>query len=162
MGIFNLFKKEKKSIDCNSIKDSTDLYPKSSISVVLVQTDSGKPSTGWIDLAYVDYGYKKCFPFNLQFNIEIPENQKDSDKLEIETIEEYFVNELKKGCITHLIARVGTDFGLIMDMYIDNVHFASKKLAEMYEDPNKLVEFGCGFNKDPKWKEYNRITKLTQ
>lgn len=30
----------------------------------------------------------------------------------------------------------------------------------MYEDHNKLVEFGCGFNHDPKWKEYMRIAKL--
>ena len=162
MGIFDLFKKEKESIDCNSIKDSTDLYPQNSISVVMVQTASGKPATGWVDLGYENYKYRKCCPFNLQFNIEISDNQTESDELDFGTIEDYFINELKKGCITHPVARVATDFGFIMDLYVDNAEFASQKLAEMYEDPNKLVEFGCGFNKDPKWKEYNKIIKLTK
>lgn len=162
MGIFDLFKKDQDRIDCNSINDSPDLYPQHSISVVMVQTDTGKLATGWVDLAYVDYKYKKCFPFNLQFNIEISADQAESDQLDFGTIEDYFINELKKGCITHPVARVATDFGFIMDIYVDNAEFASQKLTEMYEDPNKLVEFGCGFNKDPKWKEYKRITKLTQ
>jgi len=160
MGILDLFKSHKEKIDCGSIKDSPDLYPTNSISLVMTQTESGKPATGWLDLAYEDYPFKKCCPFNLQFNVEIPENQTEREQLDFGTIEDYFINELKKGCITHLVARVATDFGFIMDVYVDNVEFASQKLADMYEDPNKLVEFGCGFNKDPKWKEYNRITKL--
>lgn len=159
MGIFDIFKRDKKKIDCESIKESADLYPENSISVVMVQTDSGKPATGWIDLAYEDYKFKKCCPFNLQFSVEISENDTD---LDFGTIEDYFVNELKEGCITHPVARVATDFGFIMDVYIDNSDFASKKLTEMYEDPKKMVEFGCGLNRDPKWKEYHRITKLTK
>lgn len=162
MGIFDIFKKNKENIDCESFKESVDLYPKNSISVVMVQTDSGKPATGWIDLAYMDYKYKKCCPFNLQFNVEISEKESESEELDFGTIEDYFINELKKGCVTHTVARVATDFGFIMDIYVDNSEFASKKLNEMYEDENKLVEFGCGFNHDPKWKEYNRITKLTK
>lgn len=162
MGIFGIFKRGKENIDCNSIRDSADLYPQNSISVIMVQTDSGKAATGWVDLAYVNYKYKKCCPFNLQFNVEISDSQAESDELDFGTIEDYFINELKKGCVTHPVARVTTDFGFIMDMYIDDTKFASKKLAEIYEDPNKIVEFGCGFNKDPKWKEYNRITKLTK
>jgi hypothetical protein len=162
MGIFDIFKKDKEYIDCNSIKDSSDLYPQNSISVVMIQTDSGKPVTGWIDLAYVNYKYKKCCPFNLQFNVEISENENETKELDFGKVEDYFINELKKGCITHPVARVATDFGFIMDIYVDNSEFASKKLNEMYEDENKLVEFGCGFNHDPKWKEYSRITKLTK
>jgi hypothetical protein len=162
MGILDIFKTNKEKIDCETYKESADLYPKNSISVVMVQTESGKPATGWVDLAYVDYKFKKCCPFNLQFSVEIPENNTESDELDFGTIEGYFINELKKGCITHPVARVATDFGFIMDIYVDDAELASKKLSEMYEDPNKLVEFGCGFNKDSKWKEYNRIAELTK
>lgn len=162
MGIFDIFKNDNEKVDCNSFKNSDELYPQNSFSVVMVKTDSGKPATGWVDLAYVDYKFKKCCPFNLQFSIEIIENETESKGIEFKTIENYFIDELKKGCITHLVARVATDFGFIMDVYIDNVEFATKKLSEMYADQNRLVEFGCGFNKDPKWKEYNRITKLTK
>jgi len=162
MGLFDIFKRENKKVDCAAMRDSADVYPKNLISVIMLQTESGKPATGWVDLAYVEYEFKKCCPFNLQFSVEISENNTKSDELDDGTIEDYFINELKKGCITHPVARVATDFGFKMDMYVDNVDFASKKLAEMYENPNKLVEFGCGINSDPKWKEYNRITKLTK
>jgi hypothetical protein len=162
MGFFQIFRKDKKSINCSSIINSMDLYPQNSISILMVQTDTRKAATGWVDLAYEDYKYKKCCPFNLQFNIEISDNNIKSEEFDYGTIEDYFINELKKGCITHPVARVASDFGFIMDIYIDNAQFASKKLSEMYEDPNKLVEFGCEFNEDPNWKEYSRITKLTK
>lgn len=162
MGFFDIFKRENKNVDCDSMRESADLYPKNLISVIMIQTESGKPATGWVDLAYVEYEFKKCCPFNLQFSVEISEKNTESDELDYGTIEDYFINDLKKGCVTHPVARVATDFGFIMDMYVDNADFASKKLTEMYENPNKLVEFGCGINKDPKWKEYIRITKLTK
>lgn len=162
MGLFDIFKKDEVRVDCSSMKESTDVYPKNSFSMLMVQTESGKPATAWVDLAYEDYKYKKCCPFNLQFSIEISDKQAESNELDLGAIEDYFVKELKKVCITHPVARVETDFGFIMDVYVDNAESASQMLAEMYEDPNKLVEFGCGFNKDPKWKEYRRITKLAK
>ena len=144
-------------MDWNLVKTSNQAYPENSISLIMVQTDSGNPATGWVDMAYTDYPYKKQCPFNLQFAIEIDEN---SGELDFGTIEDYFINALKKGCVVHPVARVATDFGCIMDVYVDDADFASKLLTEMHEDPNKIVEFGCGFNQDPKWKEYARITKL--
>ncbi|QIE58986.1 DUF695 domain-containing protein [Rasiella rasia] len=125
----------------------------------MVQSESGKPATGWVDMGYVDYKFKKCCPFNLQFSVEIPN---DNDTIDFATLEDYFVDELKKGCVVHLVARVATDFGFIMDMYIDDAEFASEKLAGLLEDDTKMVEFGCGFNQDPKWKEYKRIVKMVK
>lgn len=156
MGLFNLFKKNQNNVNCSEIISSENIYPNESISVVLTQTESGKPATGWINLAYTDYAYKKCFPYNLQFSIELDE----SEELSFDQLEDYFINELKKGCIVHPVARVSTDFGFIMDAYIDDYEFASKMLSELYENKNKLVEFGCGFKKDTKWKEYRRIIRL--
>ena len=162
MRILDIFKPNNEKADCQSFKDATDIYPQNSISVIMVQTDSGKPATGWVDLGYTDYKFKKCCPFNLQFNIEISENDIESGSLDFGKIEDYFVDELKKGCIAHPVARVATDFGFIMDIYVDNPDFATKKLTEMYADPEKLVAFGCGFNHDPKWKEYKRIANLVR
>ena len=162
MGIGNIFKKTKGSIDCASIKNADDLYPQNSLTIVMTQTESGNVGTGWIDLAYEDYKYKSCFPHNLQFEVDILEKDVDSDNLDYGTLEDYFVNALKKGCITHPVSRVATDKGFIMDIYVDDADFAMNLLTEMYEDPNKIVDFGCGFNHDPKWKEYSRIIKMTQ
>lgn len=161
MGIFDIFKGKKEDIDWNSVKNSDKIYPSNSISVIMTQSESGKPTTGWVDMGYIDYEFKRCCPYNLQFSVEIDESD-SSKELDFETLEDYFVNELKKGCIVHPVARVATDFGFIMDLYIDDSEFAVETLGKLYENPNKLVEFGCGFNRDPKWKEYNRITKLTE
>lgn len=163
MGIFDVFKRNKEVVDCESMKQSPELYPSPSISLVMVTTDSGKLGTGWVDLSYVNYPFKPCCSYNLQFTIEVPDDDEEQEEeLDFDTLENYFIQELKKGCIAHAVARVATDNGFIMDVYVDDVDFASKVLTEMYENPNKLVEFGCGVHHDPKWKEYNRITKLTK
>ena len=158
MGIFDLFKRKQEDINWNSIKLSDGAYPQNSISLVVTQTEDGKPATGWIDMAYIDYKYKKYCPFNLQFSIEY----KGSEEPDVTTIEDYFIDALRKGCIVHPVARIATDFGFIMDLYVDDPEFASSTLTKLYENPNKIVEFGCGFNHDPAWKEYLRITKLTK
>jgi len=159
MGLFDIFSSNKEKVDCNNFKNESKIYPENSISVVMTQSENGMPATGWVDMGYAEYKFKRCCPFNLQFTVEIPE---DNDELDFGTVEDYFVEELKKGCITHPVSRVATDFGFIMDIYVDDAEFASKKLTEMFEDENKIVEFGCGFNKDPKWKEYKRITKMAE
>jgi hypothetical protein len=126
----------------------------------MTQSESGKPATGWVDLGYKEYTYKKYCPFNLQFNIWI--DKTTPEELEMGSIEDYFTDILKKGCVVHPVARVATDFGMIMDLYIDNPDFAQQVLGELSESDKKLVEFGCGFNHDPKWKEYDRITQLAK
>lgn len=162
MGITDLFKRSIAQVDCGSIKNAADLYPQSSFTLLMVQTEAGNPGTGWVDLGYVDYKYKACFPHNLQFEVDIFDKDVGSDDLDYGRIEDYFVNELKKGCIPHAVSRVTTDKGFIMDIYVDDSDYAMKKLAEMYDDPNKIVDFGCGFNPDPRWREYGRIIKMTK
>lgn len=160
MGLFNLLKRNDDNVNWEEIRLTDIVYPANSISVVMVQTESGKPATGWIDLGYKEYEYKKYCPFNLQFSIEIDETT--SEELDMGTIEDYFTDILKKECVVHKVARVVTDFGFIMDFYIDNPEFAQQVLTELIENKNALVEFGCGFNHDPKWKEYKKITKLAE
>lgn len=160
MRLFNFLKGNIDKIEWEEIRLTDVVYPTNSISVVMTQSESGKPATGWVDLGYKEYDYKKYCPFNLQFNIWIDETTPED--LDMGTIEDYFTNILKKECVVHLVARVATDFGMIMDLYIDNPDFAQKVLGELSESDKKLVEFGCGFNHDPKWKEYNRITKLAK
>lgn len=159
MGILGFFKGNNDKINWKEIRLTDAVYPTNSISIIMTETESGKPATGWVDLGYKKYAYKKYCPFNLQFNIWIDETT--SEEVDMGTIEDYFTNILKGECIVHIVSRVATDFGMIMDLYIDNPEFAQKILGELSESDKKLVEFGCGFNNDPKWKEYNRITQLT-
>ena len=158
MGLFNFLKGNKNDLNWDELRLTEEVYPANSISVFMTQSERGKPSTGWVDLAYEEYAYKNYCPYNLQFNIWIDESTPED--LDMGTIEDYFTNILKEECVVHAVARVVTDFGMIMDLYIDNPEFAQIKLGELSESNDKLVEFGCGFNHDPKWKEYNRITKM--
>ena len=153
MGLFDLFKRKEPTVNWEEVKHLEEVYPGNSISVITAQTEEGKLSTGWVDMAYVNYPYKGQCPYDLQFNVEIPED------LDMGTVEDYFVGKLREGCIAHPVSRLATDFGLIMDIYIDDQEFAAKMLQDLYLSEDKLVEFGCGFNHDPKWKEYMRITK---
>jgi len=157
MGLFDFFFNKSNKVNWEEIKTSDKVYPQPAISIIMIQSESGKPATGWIDLAYKDYPYKKHCPINLQFNIWLDENSPVPD---MGTVEEYFVNMLKPKCIVHRVARVATDFGMEMDLYIDNSEFALQVLNELSESEDKLVEFGCGLNYDPQWKEYDRITQL--
>lgn len=162
MGLLDFLRGDKDLDDWDTVKTSKDVYPKNAFTILMVQTESGKPATGWVDLAYKDYPFKRNCSFNLQFTVEIDETDSNGNELDMGTVEDYFKDILQKGCIAHAVARVATDFGFIMDFYVDDATYASDTLAKLYDDPNKLVEFGCGFHKDPKWKEYKRITKLTE
>ena len=160
MSLLNFLNKNNQDINWDSLKNSNEVYPENSISIAMGQTESGKPATGWIDLGYQEYKFKKQCPYNLELSVEIDTQKEQNESIDMGTVEDYFINALKKGCVTHPISRMATDFGLIMDIYIDDVEFASNLLQEMFEGENKKYEFGCGFNKDPKWKTYNKIIKL--
>ena len=160
MGLFDFLKQRKDKINWDEIRLTNAVYPTKSISIVVTKSESGNPATGWVNLGYEEYNYKNYCPCNLQFNIWIDDTT--PEELDMGTIKDYFINILKKDCVVHPVARVATDFGMIMDLYIDNPDFAQKVLSELSESDEKLVEFGCGFNHDPKWKEYNRITQLTK
>ncbi len=155
MGLFDFLKAKKDDTNWDEIRLTDQVYPATSISILMIQSENGKPATGWVDLGYKDYAYKKHCPYNLQFNIWIDEST--PEELDMATIEDYFTDILKKECVVHRVARVATDFGMIMDLYIDNPEFAQQILGELSESDDKLVEFGCGFNHDPKWQEFDRI-----
>lgn len=158
MGIFNFLNRRKETKAWDLIRDTAEVYPQSSISILLIEDENQKMETGWIDMAYTTYPYKRFCPYNLQFSVETPDNDdKNSLELDLGAMEDCFIDELRKGCVAHAVSRLTTEFGFIMDLYVDDTAFASEKLSQMYADPNKPFEFGCGFKHDPNWKEFKRI-----
>ncbi len=155
MGVFDFFKSKQDDLNWEEIRKTAKAYPVNSISIFSTESESGKPATGWVDKGYVDYPYKKYCRFNLQFNIWL--NDSDDPALDMGTVEDFFVDKLKRSCVVHRVSRVATDFGMIMDLYVDRPQEAQEILGELLEDENTIVEFGCGFNDDPEWKEYERI-----
>jgi len=52
------------------------------ISLVMVQSESGLPATGWVNLGYVDYEFTKNCAYNLQFTVEIEATPSRKQKFE--------------------------------------------------------------------------------
>ncbi|RZJ66648.1 MAG: DUF695 domain-containing protein [Flavobacterium sp.] len=158
MGLFDFFRRNSDHVDWESIQKSSDVYPEETIAVILTKTESGKAATGQINTAYVNYPYKKQCAYDLQFSVEMP-NEDNPDFPDMMSIEDFFLDALRKKCVAHRVSRVTTDFGFIMDVYVDDAQSAQEILTEINDRENLGFEFGCGFNYDPKWKEYKRVLK---
>lgn len=158
MGFFDFFKPKPEDIDWESIRKTDAVYPEEKIAVILAKTESGQAATGQVNIAYADYPFKKQCAYDLQFSVEMP-NEENADFPDMMSVEDFLLDALRKECVAHLVSRVATDFGFIMDIYVDDAKSAQEILTEINERENLGFEFGCGFNYDPKWKEYKRVLK---
>jgi hypothetical protein len=151
MGILdNLFGNNKKK--WNDIKKTDKVYPQNSISILMMKTESGKPSTGWVDKAYKQYEYKKFCPYNFMIMVSLKDSvAQKNPTLDMGTIETFFTEELRKVGIAHIIARVATDDGVNIEMQLEDNKAAMEHLQNILADPNRLVSFNCEVNYDPKW-----------
>ncbi|SHG87434.1 DUF695 domain-containing protein [Pedobacter caeni] len=140
--------------------DTQKVYPKSSITVFLMDTEQGKPATHWVDKAYKDYSYKRFCPFNCLVSIDLSDRFNVS-KANIDTveIENYFKEELRKVCVCHLLARVTTDNGFDLELYLDDVEEALKKFRTLENDPDRLLNFNCEITEDNDWENIEGLLR---
>ncbi|MDF4202233.1 DUF695 domain-containing protein [Maribacter sp. SA7] len=159
MGIFD--KIFGSSIDWNEIKNTTHVYPKDSISLLQLTTESGAIGTGWINKGYQDYKYKKFTPYNFLIVVNLADDIAEANsELNMGTIEDFFTDEMRKIGVAHIVARVVTDEGLNIEMYIENVKDSYEKLQEFIEDPKRLVTFNVEVNEDPKWRAVRDLMNI--
>lgn len=132
--------------------DSNKVYPKNSITVFMMDTESGQPATHWVDKAYENYEFKQECMFNCYVTIDF-ENAFNSQKkdFDIAEIEQYFANSLREVCICHIVARTTTDNGINIELYVDDVEEAIQKLNVLGDHPNRLVDFDCEIIEDENW-----------
>jgi hypothetical protein len=144
----------------NEIKDTAKVYPKNSISIIQFKLKD-KLGTGWIDKAYVDYPYKINCPYSFLIKVDLTDSigQKRPD-LDMATIEDYFVNELRKICVTHIVARLVTETGLNIEMYLEKGDEVLKYLQTLSKNPERLVSFDFQASNDPKWESIKGLMQL--
>lgn len=162
MGLFDkLFSKEETNVNWEEIKKTDKVYPPNSISILMLKTDSGKPGTGWVDKAYDKYPHKKYCPHNFLIMVDLTDSiAENNPDLDMGTIEDFFVDELRKVCVAHIVARVVTDNGMNIEMYLELQEPAMKHLQTILDNPNRLVSFSCEVNEDPKWTAVSGLMKL--
>jgi hypothetical protein len=163
MGLLDfLFNRNKKDKIWEEIKKTDKVYPPNSISILMLnKIDSSEPTTGWFDRGYEKYEYKKFCPYNFLIMVSLQDRiAKRNPELDLGTIENFFVNELRKICVAHIIARFSTDSGINIEMYLELKEPAMKHLQAILENPNRIVSFNCEVSDDPKWTVVSELSEL--
>ena len=95
--MFGLFKKKPSKEEFEiSIKDGT-VYPKDSISVLQIQTESGNLATAWINQGYRNYKYKIFCPCFYKLQIGYSQlSESELETIDMSTIEDYLKEMSKK------------------------------------------------------------------
>ncbi|MEH7889231.1 DUF695 domain-containing protein [Elizabethkingia meningoseptica] len=141
-------------MEWNEIKtDNQKIYPQNSITLFLMDTEAGIPGTCWVDKAYANYPYKQECMFNCYISVDLLDdefNRRNKD-LDYAGIEDYFTTQLRQVCVCHIIARITTDYGIAIELYVDDVERVIQKLNEIESDENRLVNFNCEICDDENW-----------
>lgn len=138
--------------------DSQKIYPANSITVFMMNTESGKPSTHWVDKAYRAYPYKAECMFNCFITIDFTDEfNSKKENLNPVDIENYFTAKLREVCVCHIIAKITTDKGINLELYVDDVESAINTFNELEENPDRFVNFNCEINDDEDWENVARI-----
>lgn len=128
------------------------VYPANSITVFMMDTESGVPATHWVDKAYTNYAFKNECMYNCYITVDFTDDFNQlKQPLDNAEVEKYFTTKLREVCICHHVARITSDSGINLELYVDDVESALKKFNELEEDSERLVNFDCEINDDPEW-----------
>ncbi|OPC03924.1 DUF695 domain-containing protein [Elizabethkingia ursingii] len=147
-------------MDWNEIKaDNQQIYPPNSITLFLMDTESGLPGTCWVDKAYADYPYKKECMFNCYISVDLLNDEFNLQKKDLDyaDIEYYFTTQLREVSVCHIVARITTDNGIAIELYTDDVERVIQKLNEIESDKNRLVNFNCEIYDDESWDNVSNL-----
>ncbi|OPB87470.1 DUF695 domain-containing protein [Elizabethkingia ursingii] len=147
-------------MDWNEIKaDNQQIYPPNSITLFLMDTESGLPGTCWVDKAYADYPYKKECMFNCYISVDLLNDEFNLQKKDLDyaDIEDYFTTQLREVSVCHIVARITTDNGIAIELYADDVERVIQKLNEIESDKNRLVNFNCEIYDDENWDNVSNL-----
>lgn len=155
MKLFNLFKNKDAGSSWESFKATKKLYPKPSYTKITITTKSGNSATGRLNSSYRWYWYKKFTPYNLHFSIWVEKAKRREEDLD--AMEEYFLSHLREKCVAHSVCIIATDFGMLLDIYLDKLEPAQEVLTVLSDPETKEVDFAVSFNNDPKWAAYKKL-----
>ena len=165
MGLFDkIFGKSNDIPDWNDaalweeIKGTDKAYPPHSFKLFPLKTKSGF-AMGWVDKGYVKYPYKKYCKYNFLIKVYIKDVQTLS-AFDLGAIQDFFSAELRKICVAHSVARIVTDFGLNIEMYLDKEEEALEHLKTLASNPDLGFKFGAESSDDPTWLAVSGLLEL--
>ena len=143
------------------MKSSDDLYPAGPIAILRMKSKVGGLLTGWVNKGYEKYPYKNFCKQNFLIKVNLLDNLDNSNPdLDMATVENYFVDNLRKLCVSHLVARLATDNGLNLEFYLEYQDAGLICLRQLSNDQNRLVNFTYENNHDPSWSAVQGLFNL--
>jgi hypothetical protein len=146
--------------DWAEVKESGAVYPSSSFTLFLLKTRSGKLGTGWVDRGYTQYKYKFFCPYNFIIKVDLSDSiSENNPDIDMSSIEDFFKKELEAICTAHMVARVVTDNGMCIEMYIENRELAIQHLENIWDGKNQFISFTYEVAYDPDWAGISKLIK---
>ena len=156
-----LFGNEPPAVDWETVKDSDNVYPKHSFTLLKLTMANGELGTGWVDKAYKKYEFKEFCPYHIKISIDLTDQvAEDNPDLDMGTIEDFFSDELKGICVCHLVSRLVSVKGMDIYCYLEKDEPIEQFLNKVSLAENRLMTFTYETDFDPKWKLVNQLLSL--
>ena len=162
MNFLNKFFGNKPSVvDWEVVKYSEQISPKHSFTLLKLTMQNGMLGTGWVDKLYRMYEFKQFCPYHIVISIDLTDKVAENNpNLDMGTMKDVFLDELKKICICHLVSRLVSDGGMEIQCYSEEDEPIEQFLRKVSSAENRLVSFNHQIDYDPKWKRVNRLLNL--
>jgi len=161
MGFLNkIFGGTDNNIDWLAIKATDKVYPNHAISILKLKTKSGKTATGWLDKSYDQYEYKRFCPYNLLIKVSLHTHPAETAvDVDMEAIQDFFITEVRRVSIAHMVARIFTDEGVDLEIYVEQKQPVIQHLDQL-KDPSFIQSFTYEITRDPWWTAVSRLMNL--
>lgn len=157
----NFFGGTNDNVDWLAIKATDKVYPYHAISILKLKTKSGKAATGWLDKSYKEYEYKRFSPYNFLVKVSLHQQSAETDAaIDMEAIQHYFITEVRRVSIAHMVARIVTDEGMNLEIYLEQKQPVIEHLDQLKDNPALFKSFTYEINKDPRWTAISGLMKL--
>lgn len=163
MGFLNkIFGRTNNDINWLAIKATDKVYPNQAISILKLKTKSGKVATGWLDKSYVQYEYKRFSPYNLLIKVSVHGHPAETAApIDMEAIQHFFITEVRRVSIAHLVARMVTDDSIDLEIYLEQKQPVIEHLDQLKDNPALFESFTYEISKDPRWTAVSSLMKLS-
>ena len=159
--MFGLFKKKPTEEEFRTAIQNGTIYPSNSISVLQIQTESGKPATAWINKGYKNYKYKSFCPWFIKLQIGFSQvNQDELGNIDMVEIEDYIEDKFKQIGVTHFIGRFVTDSGMDILLYTEPKNEFENLINQLAQKNKYNLDIGCELNEaDSKWTSMKMVLR---
>lgn len=139
------------------VRTGSTAYPLASFSLMKGSL-KGLEVIGWVNMGYKEYKYKQFCPYYLQIEVDMSDRSLPQfDAVDLEIIEEFFLDGLQKLCVSHMVTRMLAGHDVLISMYVEDREVVGHFLDNALKAENRPFNFDYSFEEDARWKEVSDI-----